>query len=99
MRGRKTALEDEELMGTVNKTRDKKDDVTYDDVGEYLKKTKIMLDRIWIKLEKKDVSPEDLDKYSRLFIMWQKHYFTYKSMLPKNTTVGIVSKLLEDADD
>jgi hypothetical protein len=84
MRGRRTTYEEKEMMGTLNKSRDKKPRDPDPEISEYLNKVKIMLDKFWKKLNDKDLTDvEQLEKYSKLFIMWQKHYFTYRSLVPK----------------
>jgi hypothetical protein len=84
MRGRKTTYEEKELRGTLNKTRDKKPTDTDPEISEYLNKIKIMLDKFWKKLNDESITDiEQLEKYSKLFIMWQKHYFTYRNLIPK----------------
>jgi hypothetical protein len=84
MRGKKSTYEEKELMGTLNKTRDKKPKDPDPEISEYLNKIKIMLDMFWKKLNDKNLTDiEQLEKYSKLFIMWQKHYFTYRNLIPK----------------
>jgi hypothetical protein len=84
MRGKKTTYEEKEMMGTLNKTRDKKLKDPDPEISEYLNKIKTMLDMLWKKLNDKSLTDIDqLEKYSKLFIMWQKHYFTYRSLVPK----------------
>jgi hypothetical protein len=102
MRGRKTPFEEKELMGTLNKTRDKKEKNPDPEISEYLNKIKIMLDMFWGKLNDKNLTDiELLEKYSKLFIMWQKHYFTYRSLIPKKQTTdnNILSELINEKEN
>jgi hypothetical protein len=96
MRGRKTSYEEKALKGTLNKTRDKKETNPDPEISEYLNKIKSMLDMLWVKLNDPKLNDaKELEKYSRLFIMWQKHYFTYKSFAPKKIeNDDIISELI-----
>jgi hypothetical protein len=100
MRGKKTTYEEKELMGTLNKTRDKKPNDPDPEISEYLNKIKIMLDKFWKKLNDKGITDiEQLEKYSKLFIMWQKHYFTYRSLIPKKIKGNdIMSELINNKE-
>jgi hypothetical protein len=99
MKGSKTTYEEKELKGTLNKTRDKKSITNSDpEISDYLNKIKIMLDMLWIKINTQDIQDnvEQLEKYSRQFIMWQKHYFTYKNLAPKaNENEDVISRLIK----
>jgi hypothetical protein len=59
-----------------------------------------MLDMIWKKLNDPELyDVEELEKYSKLFIMWQKHYFTYKSLAPKKLKNNdIISELINNKE-
>jgi hypothetical protein len=88
-------------MGTVNKTRDKVEKNSDPEVSEYLNKIKVMLDFLWKKLndEKTRGTVEELEKYSRLFILWQKHYFTYKSLAPQGVKKDdVLSELIREKE-
>jgi hypothetical protein len=102
MRGRKTTYEEKSLKGTLNKTRDK-DKINNSDpeISEYLNKIKTMLDMLWQKINNTDIQDnvEQLEKYSRQFIMWQKHYFTYKNLAPKLIEDNdVISELLSNKE-
>jgi hypothetical protein len=99
MRGRKTPYEEKLLKGTLNTTRDKPlvPVNSNDEVAQYLNKTKNLLDNLWIKLEKPDdYSIEQLEKYTKLFILLQKHYFAHREYLPKDNLAdeSITAKLI-----
>jgi hypothetical protein len=104
MRGKKSTYEEKELKGTLNKTRDRdKTKVNNSDpeISEYLNKIKIMLDMLWQKINNKDIQDnvEQLEKYSRQFIMWQRHYFTYKNLAPKSIEDDdVISELLKNKE-
>jgi hypothetical protein len=102
MRGQKSTYEEKELMGTLNKTRDKKPKDPDPEISEYLNKIKIMLDMIWKKLNDKNLTDiEQIEKYSKLFIMWQKHYFTYRNLIPKkpSTDNNILAELINEKEN
>jgi hypothetical protein len=102
MKGSKfTTYEEKEIMGTLNKTRDKKPKDLDPEISEYLNKIKIMLDMFWKKLNDKNLTDiEQLEKSSKLFIMWQKHYFTYRNLIPKKqTTDNILSELINEKEN
>jgi hypothetical protein len=101
MRGQKTTFEEKELRGTLNKTRDKKPKDADPEISEYLNKIKIMLDMFWKKLNDKSLTDiEQLEKYSKLFIMWQKHYFTYRSLVPKKqVSDNILAELINEKEN
>jgi hypothetical protein len=101
MRGKRTTFEEKELMGTLNKTRDKKPKDPDPEISEYLNKIKIMLDMFWKKLNDKNLTDiEQLEKYSKLFIMWQKHYFTYRSLVPKKqVSDNILAELINEKEN
>jgi hypothetical protein len=102
MRGRKTTFEEKEMMGTLNRTRDKKPKDPDPEISEYLNKIKTMLDMLWKKLNDKDLTDvELLEKYSKLFIMWQKHYFTYRSLVPKKQTDtgNVLTELINEKEN
>lgn len=89
MRGKKSSSEEKVLKGTANSTREKQkaNEIlkATPEVADYLNKTKTMLDLIWKKLNAEDIqnNADQLDKYSKLFILWQKHYFAHCSYVPK----------------
>jgi hypothetical protein len=98
----KIPYEEKEMMGTLNKTRDKKPKDTDPEISEYLNKIKIMLDMLWKKLNDKNLKDiEQLEKYSKLFIMWQKHYFTYRSLVPKKQmdNNNILAELINEKEN
>jgi hypothetical protein len=103
MRGSKnTTYEQKELMGTLNKTRDKKPKDTDDQkIHKYLNDIEIMLDMLWKKLNDKNlIDMEQLEKYSKLLIMFQKHYFTYRNLIPKKqTTDNILAELINEKEN
>jgi hypothetical protein len=101
MRGKKTTYEEKEMMGTLNRTRDKKPKDPDPEISEYLNKVKIMLDMLWKKLNDKELTDiEQIEKYSKLFIMWQKHYFTYRSLVPKKqpTDNNVLAELINEKE-
>ena len=105
MRGKKSSTEDKILRGTINTTREKKNAAlatnTDPDISEYLNKIKTMLDFLWVKINTANIQDdvELLEKYSRQFIMWQKHYFTYKNLAPKKIdNEDIISKLISNKE-
>jgi hypothetical protein len=103
MRGQKSTLEEKLQKGTANQTREKakaeKAATTNPDVTGYLAKTKEILDNLWNKINEKDIPIKDLEKYSRLFIMYQKHYFTYSNLLPKEIkSDDVISKLINEKE-
>jgi hypothetical protein len=56
----------------------------------------------WKKLNDKNLTDiEQLEKYSKLFIMWQKHYFTYRSLVPKKQTAdnNILAELINEKEN
>jgi hypothetical protein len=102
MKGSKyTPYEEKERMGTLNKTRDKKPPDPDPEIAEYLNKIKIMLDMLWKKLNDKNISDIEMEKYSRLFIMWQKHFFTYRSLIPKKQTQSssVLAELINEKEN
>jgi hypothetical protein len=102
MRGQKSTYEEKEIMGTLNKTRDKKPKDADPEISEYLNKIKIMLDMLWKKLNDKSITDiEQIEKYSKLFIMWQKHYFTYRSLVPKKqiSDNNILAELINEKEN
>jgi hypothetical protein len=100
VRGKKTTYEEKEMMGTLNKTRDKKPKSPDPEISEYLNKVKIMLDMLWKKLNDKELTDIELiEKYSKLFILWQKHYFTYRNLAPKIIEdEDLISKLIKEKE-
>ena len=87
MRGSRSTTAEKILKGTVNTTREKagrqKATNANPEVASYLTKTKEILDVLWNKISDVKTSTKDLETYSRLFIMYQKHYFTFSNLLPK----------------
>ena len=105
MRGKKSSLEEKINKGTINKTREKrKSEIannTNPEVAAYLNKTQIMLDLLWKKLSDINIqdNAEQLEKYSKLFILWQKHYFSHLSYVPKDLkNDDIISKLIDEKE-
>jgi hypothetical protein len=105
MRGSKnTTYAEKELMGTLNKTRDKKPkDIDNDSkIYKHLNNIEIMLDKCWKKLNDENLTDiEQIEKYSKLFIMFQKHYFTYRSLIPKKETSenNILAELINEKEN
>jgi len=100
-RGKKSSLEEKLNKGTVNTTREKARALNIQnantDVADYLTKTKTMLDLLWNKLNNAKIQDNaiELEKYSRLFMMWQKHYFSHLSYVPKNIqSEDVISELI-----
>jgi len=100
-KGKKSSLEEKLNKGTVNTTREKAAAANIQnanqDVADYLTKTTEMLNRLWEKLN--DVSVQgnigELEKYSRLFLMYQKHYYAHLQYLPKDIKNGdVISELI-----
>lgn len=102
MRGKKSTLEDKLLKGSLNSTREKnnlKMANSNPDVAGYLSKTKEILDVLWGKISDKDITVKDLEAYSRLFILYQKHYFTYSNLLPKEIkSDDVISELINNKE-
>ena len=103
MKGKKTSIEDKILHGTINKTREKnnaaKTTNTNPEVVSYLNKTKEILDNLWVKISDKNISVKDMEAYSRLFILYQKHYFTYSNLLPKEIQADdIMAELINNKE-
>jgi len=101
----KLPLQDKINKGTVNKSREKAAAAAIQnantDVSDYLTKTKTMLDLIWGKLNDAKIQDNaiELEKYSRLFILWQKHYFQHLSFVPKNIqSEDVISELINNKD-
>ena len=101
-RGSKTPLQEKLNRGTVNTTREKaaaaKVQNASPEVADYLGKTKTMLDLLWTKLNDAKIqdTANELEKYSRLFMMWQKHYFSHLSYVPKNIESNdVISELID----
>jgi len=104
-RGRKSSLQEKLNKGTANATREKaaaaKAQNASPEVADYLSKTKAMLDLLWAKLNDAKIQDNaaELDKYSRLFILWQKHYFQHLSFVPKSIqSEGVISELISNKD-
>jgi len=104
-RGRKSSLQEKTDKGTVNTTREKaaatKAQNASPEVADYLGKTKTMLDLLWNKLNDAKIqgNAAELEKYSRLFILWQKHYFQHLSFIPKTAQSGdVISELINNKD-
>ena len=105
MRGQKSSTEEKRLKGTLNPTREKrKTELTNNtniEVSSYLNKTKEMLDVLWIKINDQSIQ-DDIDKfekYSKLFILWQKHYFSHLSYAPKQIEgEDIISQLINEKE-
>jgi len=102
LRGKKSSLQEKIDKGTVNTTREKRQEETIrnssPEVADYLGKTKTMLDMLWVKLNNTDIQNNaiELEKYSRLFILWQKHYFNHLSFVPKNIeSEDVISELID----
>ena len=105
MRGKKTTPEDKLLRGTANSTREKQKSEkiknTDPEVVEYLSKIKTMLDFLWTKINTEEIKNDVdiLEKYSKQFIMWQKHYFSYKDLVPqKIESTDIISELISNKE-
>ena len=104
MRGKKSTAAEKELKGTGNPTRERKKAETNKraspEVAEYLGKTKQILDLLWGKLNNPEIQSNaaELEKFSRLFIMWQKNYFSNLHFLPKEAKGGTdaISKMIAD---
>ena len=101
----KLPLQDKINKGTVNKSREKaaafKVQNASPEVADYLSKTKTMLDLLWAKLNDAKIQDNaaELEKYSRLFILWQKHYFQHLSFVPKNIqSEDVISELINAKD-
>jgi len=104
-RGSKSSLQEKLNKGTANTTREKaaaaKVQNASPEVADYLSKTKTMLDLLWAKLNDAKIqeSAAEMEKYSRLFIMWQKHYFSHLSFVPKNIqSEDVISELINNKD-
>jgi len=101
----KLPLQDKINKGTVNKSREKaaaaKVQNASPEVADYLSKTKTMLDLLWAKLNDAKIqdTANELEKYSRLFMLWQKHYFQHLSFVPKNIqSEDVISELINNKD-
>ena len=100
----KLPLQDKINKGTVNKSREKaaaKVQNANTDVSDYLGKTKIMLDLLWAKLNDPKIqdTATEMEKYSRLFILWQKHYYSHLSFVPKHIqSDNVISELIQNKD-
>jgi len=104
-RGSKSSLQEKLNKGTANTTREKakaaKVQNASPEVADYLSKTKTMLDLLWCKLNdaKIQANANELEKYSRLFILWQKHYFAHLSYVPKSIqSDDVISELISNKD-
>jgi len=101
----KLPLQDKINKGTVNKSREKaavaKVQNASPEVADYLSKTKTMLDLLWAKLNNPKIqdSATEMEKYSRLFIMWQKHYYQHLSFVPKQVKdEDVISNLISQKE-
>ena len=101
-RGSKSSLQEKLNKGTANTTREKaaaaKVQNASTDVSDYLGKTKIMLDLLWAKLNDPKIqdTATEMEKYSRLFILWQKHYYSHLSYVPKDIqSDDVISELID----
>jgi len=100
-RGKKSSLQEKLDKGTANTTREKAKAQAMQnsspEVAEYLNKTKIMLDKLWIKLNTDEIqdNASELEKYSKLFVMWQRHYFSHLSYVPKEASnEDVISEMI-----
>ena len=101
----KLPLQDKINKGTVNKSREKaaaaKVQNASPEVADYLSKTKTMLDTLWEKLTSTKIqdNASEMEKYSRLFILWQKNYFQHIAYLPKQIKdEDVISELINNKD-
>lgn len=102
---RKTTTENKLLKGTLNPTREKQKTESKKDtdpeVIEYLNLIKEKLKKVWEKSNSPDVE-NDIDlqeKYIKVFIMLQKHYFSFKDLIPKKTeSTDIISQMIREKE-
>jgi len=104
-RGSKSSLQEKLNKGTANTTREKakaaKVQNANPDIADYLGKTKSMLDILWAKLNDPKIQDNavELEKYSRLFILWQKHYYSHISYVPKDIkNEDVISNLISQKE-
>jgi hypothetical protein len=100
----KIPYEEKELKGTLNKTRDKKPkDIDYNQkICNYISNIETVLDMLWKKLNDKNLTDIKLiEKYSKLFILYQKHYFMYRSLVPKKQADNnnIITELINEKEN
>jgi len=100
-----TPLQDKINKGTVHSTREKARAKNIQnastDVSDYLGKTAEMLNRLWEKLNdsKTQENVGELEKYSRLFIMYQKHYYAHLQYIPKKIkNEDVISNLISQKE-